>query len=131
VLVLDDDEAMRRTLEVFLQREGFAPVAATLGDLADGRLPRGRYACIVLDLRADAKSRVSLLYARLPGTPVIGMTAVPQGLHGKGLETLGLAGVLSKPFDLEELVALLEREVASSGEPAKVSEQERRKRWSL
>ena len=108
VLLIEDDEAMRATLQRTLERRGFL-----VGTCADGRdaLARWRTAkpdVVLLDLSLPGRDGLEVLAdARAAGlvTPVLILTA--RGTVGDriiGLNT-GADDYLPKPFDLDELEA--------------------------
>lgn len=103
VLVVDDDEAVRRLVDHVLQHAGYEVVLAIDGKealekldasfevlLCDKNLPLLPGTQVVLEARA-----------RFPRLTTVLMTAAPEALS---LTTLGLDGYLAKPFRSNALV---------------------------
>jgi CheY-like chemotaxis protein len=114
VLIVGEDAEMRCTLRAFLHGEGFAVVEAGDGAEALARARDGEYAGVLLDMAGG--SDVSHLLPRIldltAAAPVVLTTAVPGRPTLRRALALGAAGVLVKPFGLDDLVQLL-REVRS------------------
>lgn len=115
ILLIEDDEEMRKLLQLSLEREGYEVVALADGDQAldwlglcvfDGSLGRVP-ALIVSDVRLPEFDGLELLEGLLcadPDIPVILITGFPSDeLYAEALE-LGAARVLAKPFELETLL---------------------------
>jgi len=129
VLVVDDDEAIRKALERALRLEGFAVEVADGGGRALELVDECRPGVIVLDVVMPDMSGitvVSRLRARGIEVPICVLSARDEVEDRvAGLEA-GADDYVVKPFDLEELVARLrallrrapatEREVLRLGE---------------
>ena len=108
VLVVDDDDSIRVMLERVLLRYGFAVETARDGFEAIQKLSGQDYQTILLDLmmpRVDGLGVLEYLEKNKPETPrsVIVMTAnVPGGSAAARRDVV--FRVLSKPFDIEQLV---------------------------
>ncbi|MFO1217017.1 MAG: sigma-54 dependent transcriptional regulator [Burkholderiaceae bacterium] len=124
VLVVDDEDGMRRTLELMLQHAGFGVAScAGLAEL-DAALARQRPDVVLTDLRLGADSGLDALRTvreRAPRAEVILMTA--YGTIDTAVEAikLGAFDYLTKPFGADELIArvhgALERRVAAAAAP--------------
>ena len=78
VLIVDDDESLRESLELVLAAEGFEVVTAADGVAALGRLEASSFDVVLCDVRMPGMDGIELLpqlVRRLPGTPVIMMSA--------------------------------------------------------
>ncbi|PSO49800.1 MAG: DNA-binding response regulator, partial [Actinobacteria bacterium QS_5_72_10] len=127
VLVVDDERAVRESLERALALHGFEVVTAAEG-LEALRVIQGDAppAVIVLDILMPGVDGLQLtrrLRADARQTPILLLTARDQIEHRvEGLET-GADDYLVKPFALDELVArlraLLRRAGAGDAEPAR------------
>jgi two-component system copper resistance phosphate regulon response regulator CusR len=110
VLVIDDSERLRRSLEHGLGRSGFA--VETVGDGEEGLAyaRRGGYDAIVLDLmlpRLDGLAVLRRLRDERCDAHVLVLSAKDQVAERiEGLR-LGADDYLTKPFDFDELVARL------------------------
>jgi DNA-binding response OmpR family regulator len=108
ILVIDDDESLRDTLGIMLEREGFEAVLA-----ADGRAgfesaialkPR----LILVDLRMPHLSGTEVckrLRARGMKTPLIVLSAASAEIDKVKLLDIGADDYLVKPFGVRELLA--------------------------
>ncbi len=107
VLVVDDDESIRQIVHLFLSEEGYEVFEASNGEAALALLPVFRPDLILLDLRMPVMDgwEFARRYRLLPGphAPIVACVAaldVTQDCAG-----LDPATILSKPFDLEDLLA--------------------------
>jgi CheY-like chemotaxis protein len=110
VLVVDDDEAIRGMVSQALAFEGYAVEAAADGAEALVAIARDRPALVLLDMRMpvlDGWAVVRELRARSIEVPVVVMTAARDARAWA--EDVGAAGHLAKPFDLDDLFAVVER----------------------
>lgn len=118
VLVVDDDEAVRRSLVTGLRRDGYDVVAASDGADALGRVPGGRFDAIVLDIVMPEPSGLQVcrrLRSRGDRTPILMLTArdlVDDRVTGLDA---GADDYLAKPFALAELRARLRALLRRSG----------------
>lgn len=112
ILIVDDDESLRRALARAVRRAGhdveaFASVQALL---ARG-LPPGR-TCLVLDVDLPATDAAPLrraMWARSADLPVVLTTAFEADQVGAPLPGLESAPLLCKPFDHEALLDAIGR----------------------
>lgn len=109
LLVIEDDPALQRTLAAALREEGYAVDVASDG--ADGlfKAQQNAYDAILLDVMLPNLDGWGVLAALRPAcrTPVLMLTArdaVPDRI--KGLNA-GADDYLTKPFDIDELLARL------------------------
>jgi DNA-binding response OmpR family regulator len=112
ILIVDDDDSIRNLLRTTLERAGMRCSVATDGLDASNQIEHLDYALVLLDLmmpRLDGVGFVKRLresQRRGGGRPVVlMMTAAPER------QDLGATGdmvqaVLSKPFDIHEIVGL-------------------------
>jgi CheY-like chemotaxis protein len=120
ILLAEDDPAMRALIASMLEQEGYEVVEACDGHEVLSRLEAVRTqpplstppALIVSDIRMPAYSGLDLLAilrcAACP-VPVILITAFgDEETHAEARE-LGATAVLDKPFDLDDLRALVVR----------------------
>jgi two-component system response regulator TctD len=119
LLLVEDDAAMRATLERSLARRGVTVVTCADGDRALDRWRASVPDVVMLDLSLPGRDGLQVLaQARGEGltTPVLILTA--RGTVGDrilGLNT-GADDYLPKPFDLDELEARV-RALARRGQP--------------
>ena len=114
VLVVDDEEPIRRLVVRMLGRAGFDAVEATDGQDAIEQLDAGPFDALVLDLmmpRVDGFGVVSHLIDTQPRMmeKTVVITAFPKNAARERLHHL--CSIISKPFDNSELVQLVQERV--------------------
>jgi two-component system response regulator HydG len=114
VLVVDDDPGVRYTLREILEAEGLEVDEAEDGEAALGRFEAAPAPLVVTDLRMpriDGMELLRRLRSRAPGTRVVVITA--HGSERQAVEAMkaGAYDYFRKPFDTEELVAVVRRAV--------------------
>lgn len=113
VLVVDDDWRVRELVQLALEESGFSVTTAADGVRAIAFVRKERPAALVLDLT-------------LPGTDGFAVAEAVREIHGdkvpilvvsaddssrEKVDAIGAVGHLGKPFDLDELIQLVERAV--------------------
>ena len=113
VWVVDDDRAVRFVLAAALREAGFAVSAfANAGEALDALQRLGAPALLITDVRMPGDGGLVLLEklkAAYPELPVIVMSAYTDVASTAGAFRGGAHEFLSKPFDLDEAVALVRR----------------------
>ena len=124
ILVVEDDPAVRLSLRVACQREGFVVAEAANGQEALEQVARRRPDLVLLDLMLPGPSGFDVCRAMLqrdPSLPVIFLTARDDEVDKVvGLE-LGADDYITTPFSPRELVARIRavlRRSARVAEPA-------------
>lgn len=116
VLVVEDDDIMRVSLEDALRLEGIpAASAATVGE-ALGILERGAVDLVVTDIRlpdGDGRALFHRLSRSDPGLPVIVMTAYGSIPEAVELVKAGAVDYLTKPFVLLDFIERVQRALAA------------------
>jgi CheY-like chemotaxis protein len=110
ILVVDDDEFIRDTLEVILAEEGYHVLVAEHGGQALKLIEAEPPKVILLDLRMpvmDGWTLVREIHSRGLFISIIVITAA-QDAYRKA-DDIGADAILPKPFDLEELVREVNR----------------------
>jgi DNA-binding response OmpR family regulator len=126
VLVVEDDDAIRRGIVDALQIAGYQPIEARDGNEGLERALTGGYELLLLDLVLPKRSGLEILEqvrdAR-PTAPVIILTALgAEEDRVRGLK-LGADDYVVKPFSIRELLARIEAVLRRSAErPADVTE---------
>jgi two-component system nitrogen regulation response regulator GlnG len=122
ILVIDDEPLIRWSCAETLKASGFRVIEGERGETAVAVLanPNGGAEVVLLDLILPDARDLSLL-ARLrrlvPAVPIVLMTAFPTPELVAEAERLGAFAVVEKPFDLNELVPLVCRALASRPSP--------------
>ncbi|MCL5024944.1 MAG: response regulator [Chloroflexi bacterium] len=109
VLVVDDDESIREFVELALADEGYEVMTAVHGKAALDIIEEWQPDLILLDLRTPVMDgwEFSRVYKRLPGphAPIIVITATSNPAFCAA--EIDPYAVLAKPFDLDELLRLV------------------------
>ena len=108
ILVVEDERGIAEFLSRALESEGFATTVASDGEEAERLALTGDYDLALLDVMLPRRSGFEVLAtirAQRPELPVIMLTALGQK-HDviEGLD-LGADDYITKPFDLDELLA--------------------------
>ena len=107
VLIIEDDKEISAMLSEFLLKNGFTPAVAANGIDGLRMVLSGSYCCVLLDIMLPYKSGDEVLRElRLASDiPVIVLSA--KGLTQNKIELLQLGAddYMTKPFDLQELLA--------------------------
>jgi CheY-like chemotaxis protein len=108
VLVVDDDPSIRDFVEATLEDEGYGVLSASDGEAALALV--GEQPCaVLLDMRMPILDGWGFAeaYRALPGAhaPIVVMTAAENA--AAWAEEIGAAGVLAKPFRLDDLLAVV------------------------
>jgi DNA-binding response OmpR family regulator len=112
VLIVEDDESLRRIVSRHLRAQGYEVDEASSAEGAAGSLAGGwRPDIVILDLNLPGDTGWDLLrgptLAAAGSPPVIIASATT--VSPKRLAEFGVAGYLPKPFPLDTLVATIER----------------------
>jgi DNA-binding NtrC family response regulator len=115
ILIIDDEEAIRESLETLLTLEGFSVDAAVDGPSGLELLARNEYDLLLLDLALPGQSGIDLLpriVEMQPNLPVIMITAF--GTIGNVVDAIraGAENFVQKPWDNEKLLADIRAAVA-------------------
>lgn len=112
VLVIDDDPGVLEALTLFLDMEGFDVVEAESGAVAVAAARTAAFDVAITDLRMPGMGGMETLAALRqidPSLPVI----IASGFLAEGVVaeclSLGALACIRKPFELDDLVALVQR----------------------
>jgi two-component system, LuxR family, response regulator FixJ len=111
VYVIDDDEAMRDSLNFLLDSAGFEVTLFETAQQFLDALPNLAFGCVISDVRMPGIDGIELLKqlkARQAAFPIIVMTGhgdVPLAVEAM---KLGAMDFLEKPFEDERLLAMIE-----------------------
>jgi len=108
ILIIDDEDAIRESLDTLLTLEGFSVNAAVDGPSGMELLSRNEYDLLLLDLALPGQSGIDLLPRIIemqPNLPVIMITA--YGTVGNVVDAIraGAENFVQKPWDNEKLLA--------------------------
>jgi two-component system, NtrC family, response regulator AtoC len=110
VLIVDDEELIRRSLELALAEAGYSVMLAASGREALDQLVIEAPDCLVLDLRLGDIPGLDVLRearGRFPDLKTIVITAHGDVDSAVAALRLGAFDFIKKPFDLEEVIASL------------------------
>ncbi len=121
LLIVEDDELLRDGLDALLTQAGHTTTTADNGESALVKLQAESFDGMVLDLglpRVDGMTVLRLLRARPSAMPVLVLTA-RDGVEDRveGLNA-GADDYLTKPFNMDELVARLQSMLRRASLPA-------------
>jgi putative two-component system response regulator len=106
ILLVDDEEVIKRLLSQRLTQEGYRCKQAANADEALEKLKADSIELVILDIRMPGKSGVELLpeiKAKYPDTAVIMATAVDDTSTAISCMRAGAYDYLNKPFNLDEV----------------------------
>lgn len=115
IWVVDDDDAIRFVLQRALRKSGFAVECFQSVAAVNMALEKSRPQAILTDIRlpdADGLSLVDTLEQQSINIPLIAMTAYSDLDQTVSAFQKGVFEYLSKPFDLNEVISVVERAVA-------------------
>jgi DNA-binding response OmpR family regulator len=108
ILVIDDDDSLRDTIGVLLEREGFRALLAPDGQTGLDQAILSKPSLIITDLRLPGLSGVEVCKRlRSSGvlTPIIVLSAVGEEIDKVLLLEIGADDYVVKPFGTRELLA--------------------------
>src|ERR1700722_10412980 len=128
ILVIDDDESLRDTIGLMLEKEGFRPVLVADGATGLEQAQASAPNLILIDLRMPGINGVDVckqLRARGATTPVIVLSALGDEIDKVLLLEIGADDYVVKPFGTRELLAriraLLRRTTPDAAAPLSFS----------
>jgi two-component system cell cycle sensor histidine kinase/response regulator CckA len=111
ILVVDDEESVRRSVQHILERHNYQVLVAAEGKeaLAVFGREQAQIQAVITDMMmpgTNGRELVQALRQRNERLPILGMTGLTTGAAGEGFDGLKVA-VLSKPFSRVELLSAL------------------------
>ncbi len=117
VLILDDDDSIRWVLQRALEDAGFETTTLTSTEGCEEIISKQNPAAILSDIRMpgeDGLSFVERISKQFPKLPIILMTAHSDLETAVKAYEVGAFDYLPKPFDLDEMLTLVQRAVESN-----------------
>jgi DNA-binding NtrC family response regulator len=117
ILVVDDDQNIRRVLKDLLRKEGFNVLTASDVDKALPLIDQQDLDLIMTDLKMPGKSGMDLLtlcHEKRPAVPVIMITAFGNVEAAVAAMKKGAYDFITKPFDENELLNVIEKAISES-----------------
>jgi two-component system nitrogen regulation response regulator GlnG len=124
IWIVDDDKTIRFVLDRALSRRGFRIRQFETAESVARELSRQAPQAIITDIRlpdADGLSVLGELEQQGKEVPVIAMTAYSDLDQAVKAFQHGVFDYLPKPFDLDQVISVVERAVAESGSVAQPS----------
>jgi len=118
ILVIDDDENLRDTIGLMLDREGFCAVLAGDGKTGFDQAILSKPSLVLVDLRLPGMSGIEVckqLRGSGVNTPIIVLSAVGDEIDKVLLLEMGADDYVVKPFGTRELLARIRAVLRRSG----------------
>ena len=112
ILIVEDDDQVRESLRMSLAGGPYEVTSASNGNEAIPLLHGREFQCVVLDLNMpyiDGFGVLRFIRSTFPGTRVIVVTANRDLRTTERCREFGVEEVLWKPYDVEELLAIISR----------------------
>ena len=114
VLVVDDEQSMRDTLEIMFEKEGFTVDSASNGSEALKMCEEITYDLVITDLKMpemDGIELIETIYLRGFDAPIIVMTAYATKDQAIKALNMGASFFIEKPFKKRELMNFVNRSI--------------------
>lgn len=111
ILIVDDEAIMRALLETFLKNYGHQTSAAQTGDEAVSHLLLDNFDLVITDLQLGNTSGLEIIKQtkKLNETTIVFLMTGCRDSHCRSQALqLGADAFLAKPFDLDELISLIQ-----------------------
>src|SRR5512142_563969 len=115
ILIIDDEAAIRESLQTLLELEGYAVEAAGTGEEGLARMAERTYDLVLLDLALPERNGLEILAdirERDPNFAVIMITAYGTVENAVKAMQAGAANFIQKPWDNEKLLADVRNAIA-------------------
>ena len=126
ILVVDDEEGIRKSLKAVLEEEGYLVDTAENGQEAIAKSKAGFYNLALVDIRLPDMDGVELLTSMKEGTPRmvrIIVTGYPSLDNAIQAVNKGVDGYIVKPFTMEQLLNKIKEHLRKQQESEKYSEE--------
>ena len=126
ILIVDDDESIRKTMQTILEDEGYLVDLAATGNEAIDMTQERIYNLALLDIRLPDMEGVELLKlmkTNVPRTRKIMVTGFPSLQNAVTSVNENADAYLIKPVDIEKLLSVVKEQLRSQEEEQKISEQ--------
>ena len=126
ILVVDDDEEVRKTMNRILTKKGYAVDLASSGNEAINRAKETVYKVAILDIRLPDMEGVELLTKMretVPKTRKIMITGYPTMQNAVTALNSKADAYLIKPVDIKNLLGLIQEQIQLQNEEMEFSQQ--------
>ena len=120
ILIVEDEERIARFVELELRHEGYEVDKAADGRTGLERMESGEYDLVLLDIMLPALNGLEVLRRarRVVDTPVIMLTARDTVMDKVTGLDMGAEDYITKPFEIEELLARIRARLRRPARPA-------------
>jgi DNA-binding NtrC family response regulator len=126
IIVVDDDESIRKTMKAILEDEGYIVDLAESGKEAIQKTNDQKYNLALLDIRLPDMEGIELLKSMkesIPRTRKIMVTGYPSMQNAIGALNKNADAYLVKPVDVEKLLETVKEQLRLQEEEKKFNEQ--------
>jgi DNA-binding NtrC family response regulator len=126
ILIIDDDENIRKVLTAILEEEGYAIESVDTGKKAIERSKRKAYNLALIDIRLPDMEGIELLTKMKDTTPKmrkIIITGYPTVHNAVEAVNRGADGYIMKPFDVEKVLKTIENQLKKQQAEKKYSQE--------
>jgi DNA-binding NtrC family response regulator len=112
ILVVDDEDDLRKLLTHFVSGAGYEVTAAEDGEQALEQLRKGAYDLALLDIMMPNMNGIELLKQirqQSPGTKAIMLTGYTDLKNAMEAREFGARDFISKPFKMEDVLETIKR----------------------
>ena len=117
ILVVDDSPQVCKALSDVLTMSGYSVRTAPSAERALQIIESARFDLVITDLKMTGLTGMDLakqIFVRQPGTPVVILTGYGDMDSVIGALRSGVADYLKKPFSLDEVLSVVQREIGKS-----------------
>jgi DNA-binding NtrC family response regulator len=126
ILVIDDDENIRKVVEAILRDQGYEVDTAESGNDAIKKTQKNHYDLMLIDIRLPDMEGTEILSRVRDTTPRIRkiiVTGYPTLQNAVSAVNKGADGYVMKPFDVDKLLDAIKDQLAKQREERKFSEE--------
>ncbi len=116
IVIVDDDDAVLESLGVLLEAHNFHTLLYRTGEEILGALCPSDVDCFLLDLDLPGVSGLEVMAfvrRKMPGVPVVLMTALQSAQLNKAAKSAGAAALLDKPVEGSTLVEAIKTAIGA------------------
>ncbi len=118
ILVVDDEEEMRKLIATLLSRQGHQCITAGDGAEALDKLCQTRFDAVITDIVMPKKDGIALTKEALslyPKLPIMVMTAFAKAYSPESVIEAGARDFIEKPFSVEEFILRFDKMMHDHG----------------
>jgi len=125
ILIVDDDESIRKVLKAILEEKGYRVDTADSGKKAIEKTEKAFYNLALIDIRLPDIEGVKLLSKIKETTPKMRkiITGYPSLQNAVEAVNKGADAYIIKPLNIDEVLALIEKQLKKQREEEKMTEE--------